>query len=215
MLVYQSLTEQKNLKIPNRLKPDYYIYLTNTSTVYPIGEDFNFKIGETDTMYTFKHKSEQIIPLLAISTKKHRFDENKIKEARKSRGPGRFENIQNAAKDGYSIQLLGETNKYYLFSVTIMDVNITTRLLFVDKTTYVPFFGHLKNDFQGGLPLKNIPYFYLNKYIIFHYPTIKLMNDIKQQMTEISNEKDIISLKKTSDNLTKDDNDILLICKMR
>lgn len=215
MIVYKSLTNDTVLNIRNRIKPDYFTYLTNFSTVYPIKDKFVFKIGEADTIYSFTPKSGLIHPLASIYSNKHRFDESKIKEARRTTGPGRFANIQDATENCYSIKLLGETNKYYLLSVYIAGIEPTTKLLLVDKKTAETSFGQITNDFQSGLPLDNIPNFYLNKYIIFHYSAIEYLDKIKQQQKVNTDKKDIQLLQGIADKLTNEDNDILLICKLR
>lgn len=215
MIVYKSLTNDTVLNIRNRIKPDYFTYLTNMSTVYPIKDKFVFKIGEADTIYSFTPKSGLIHPLASIYSNKHRFDESKIKEARRTTGPGRFANIQDATENCYSIKLLGETNKYYLLSVYIAGIEPTTKLLLVDKKTAETSFGQITNDFQSGLPLDNIPNFYLNKYIIFHYSAIEYLDKIKQQQKVNTDKKDIQLLQGIADKLTNEDNDILLICKLR
>lgn len=215
MIEYKSLTEKKDIVIRNRVNPNYFTYTTNNSTIYPLNDKFILKIGESDTIYSFSPKSGKVVPLTAIYTKRHRFDENRIKEARKTNGDNRFENIKKATKGGYSIQLLGETNRYYLLSVTIMDPEPIKKLLLIDKTTHKAFFGQIKNDFQNGLTMESIPYFYQNKYIIFHYPAIVYLNDLKQQAQKISNDKDLSSIKKINDKIKETDNDILLICKLK
>lgn len=215
MIVYKSLNIDTVVTIANRIKQDYFTYLTNISTIYPVKDKFIFKIGEADTIYSYTPKSGLIHSVATIYSNKHRFDENKIKEARKTTGPGRFANIQNATENCYSIILLGETDKYYLLSVCIAGKESATKLLLVDKKSGEPSFRQIKNDFQTGAPLDKIPYFYQNKYVIFHYSAIEYLDIIRQQQKVVTDKKDILSLQVIADKLKNDDNDILMICKMR
>jgi hypothetical protein len=215
MLVCRSLKDDKIIKVPNRINPDYFTYRTNISTIYPFRDRFIFKIGEADTIYSFVPDSGLVKPLASIFTDKHKFDEIKIRDARSSTGPGRFANILAAAEDCCSIHLEGETNKYYILSVSIEGSKPQTKLLLVNKKTGEAVFGQIINDFQGGLTLNDIPYFYMNKYMVFHSPAIKMLNDIDKRILEISDEKVLEKLRNISEKLTVHDNDILLICKLK
>lgn len=215
MIVYKSLTKKTSGSVPNRINSSFFNYLTNISTIYPVNGHFNFKIGEADTIYSFSIDSGIVKPLLSISTLKHRFDENRIRAARKTRGPGRFANIQQATEGCYSIVLLGETERNYLLSVNIAGMKPASKLAMVDKITGEAAFIKIINDFQNGIPLDKLPAFYQNKYLIFHYSAIEYLNLIKQQQKVVTDKNELLSLHAISDKLKEDDNDILLICKLK
>jgi chromosome condensin MukBEF complex kleisin-like MukF subunit len=65
------------------------------------------------------------------------------------------------------------------------------------------------------MPIDNIPDLYQNKYLIFHYSAIEYLDLIKKQQKVVTDKKDLLSLQEIADKLKKDDNDVLMICKMR
>jgi hypothetical protein len=214
MIAIKSIDSEKDSKIKNRISSDYFTYTTNTSIVYPFEEDYHFKIGESDTIYSLSPQ-DNVTPIATVFTNRFKFDEAKIKDARSSTGPVRFENIQAAVEGCYSITLLGETAKHYLLTVTINGKAQSTKLLAVDKDSKESFFCEIINDFQFDIPARRRPFIYNNEYIIFHYPAISFIETLKKKIEDTHDENNIRELEILSGTIKPDDNDILLICKMR
>jgi hypothetical protein len=214
MIIIRPFDNEKEVKIKNRIPSDYFTYTTNTSIVYPFGENYHLKIGESDTIYSLSPEGK-VSPVATVFTNRFRFDEEKIKAARSSTGPGRFENIQAAVDGCYSIGLLGETAGHFLLSVTINGKGQSTKLLAVDKDSGEPFFCDIVNDFQYDIPLSRQPLIYNNEYIIFHYPAIAFFETLKKKIEEADDNVNAGELEMLSGSIKPDDNDILLICRMK
>jgi len=214
MIAIKSIDSEKDIKIKNRVPSDYFTYTTNTSIVYPFEDNYHLKIGESDTIYSLSPEGN-VTPIATVFTNRFKFDEVKIKDARSSTGPGRFENIQTAVEGCYSIKLLGETAKHYLLTVTINGKAQSTKLLAVDKDSKESFFCEIINDFQFDITVSRQPYIYNNEYIIFHYPAISFIETLKKQIEDTNDENTIQDLEILSETIKLDDNDILFICKMR
>jgi len=214
MIVIKSIDNENIIKITNRIPSDYFTYTTNTSIVYPYGENLHFKIGESDTIYSLSPEG-MVTPIATVFTNRYKFDEEKVKLARSSRGPGRFENILAAVEGCYSIELLGETAKYYLLSVAVNGAEGSTKLLAVDKGSGESFFFEIINDFLFNISEERQPYIYNNEYIIFHYPAIAFIDALRKKIEETKDTGTITSLETLAASVNADDNDILLICKMK
>lgn len=213
MIAIKSIDNEKDIKIKNRIPSNYFTYTTNTSIVYPFQEYYHLKIGESDTIYSLSPEGI-ITPIATVFTNRFKFDEEKIKDARSSSGPGRFENIQAAVEGCYSIKLLGETTKYFLLTVTINGKAQTTKLLAVDKVSKESFFCEIINDYQFDITASRQPIIYNNEYIIFHYPAITFIETLKKKIQNTKDENTISELEILSETIKPDDNDILLICKL-
>ncbi len=214
MITIKSVDNEKDIKIKNRIPSDYFTYLTNTSIVYPFGENYHLKIGESDTIYSLSPEGK-VTPVATVFTSRFRFDEEKIKAARSSTGPGRFENIQAAVEGCYSIGLLGETAGHFLLAVTINGKGQSTKLLAVDKDSGESFFCEIVNDFQYDITLSRQPLIYNNEYMIFHYPAIAFIETLKKKIEDADDNVNIRELEILSESIKPDDNDILLICRMK
>lgn len=214
MITIKPAGDEKDIKIKNRIPSDYFTYTTNTSIVYHFGENYHLKIGESDTIYSLSADGK-VSPVATVFTNRFRFDEEKIKAARDSRGPGRFENIQAAVEGCYSIRLLGETTGHFLLAVTINGKGQSTKLLAVDKASGEPFFCEIVNDFQYDIPLSRQPQIYNNEYIIFHYPAIAFLETLKRKLEEADDNVNAREMEMLSESIKPDDNDILLICRMK
>ena len=213
MVAIKSIDDEKDIKIKNRIPSNYFTYTTNTSIVYPFQENYHLKIGESDTIYSLSPEGS-ITPVATVFTKRFKFDEEKIKDARSSSGPGRFENIQAAVEGCYSIKLIGETAKHYLLTVTINGKAQTTKVLVVDKNSKKPFFCEIINDYQFGITASRQPFIYNNEYIIFHYPAITFIETLKKKIQDSKDENTIRELQILSETIKPGDNDVLLICKL-
>jgi len=214
MISIKSVENEHVDKISNRIPSDYFTYTTNTSIVYPFEESYHFKIGEADTIYSLSPEGK-VTAIATVFTKAHKFDEEKVKEARSSGGPGRFENIQNAVEGCYSIKLLGETAKHYLLSVTINGKAHSTKLLAVDKDSGDAFFFELINDFRFDITASSQPFIYNNEYIIFHYPAITFIDALRKKIADTKDMDIITEMEILTESIKPGDNDILLIYKMK
>ncbi|MDZ7738846.1 MAG: 6-bladed beta-propeller [Bacteroidales bacterium] len=214
MIVIKTIDNENVIKIKNRIPSDYFTYSTNTSIVYPFDEDYHFKIGESDTIYSLSLEGK-VTPVATVFTDRYKFDEAKIREARSSTGPGRFENILAATEGCYSIKLLGETANHYLLSVTINGKAHSTKLLAVDKDSGEAFFFEIINDFRFDITESRRPFIYNNEYIIFHYPAITFIDALRKKIEDTKDMNIIPKLEMLAESIKTDDNDILLIYKMK
>lgn len=214
MISINSIDNENVIKLKNRIPSDYFTYTTNTSIVYPFDDNYHFKIGESDTIYSLSSEGK-VSAIATVFTDRYKFDEEKIKEARSSIGPGRFENIQSAVEGCYSIKLLGETAKHYLLTVTINGKAQSTKLVAVNKDSEESFFCEITNDFLFDISVSRQPFIYNNEYIIFHYPAITFIETLKSKIEDTNDTPAIRDLKILAESIKPDDNDILLIYKMR
>lgn len=214
MIIMKSIDNEEVIRVKNRIPRDYFTYTTNTSIVYPFGGNYHFKIGESDTIYSLSVDGA-VKPVAIIFTRKYVFDEAKIKDARSTRGSGRFENILAATEGCYSIKLLGETNRYYILFVTINGKDQSTRLLTVDKESGESSFTEIINDYLFDISVDRQPFIYNNEYLIFHYPAVIFLKALKEK-SEATKENNIINdIERMRESINQDDNDILLICRLK
>jgi len=171
MFSCMSLEGKEIIRIPSRLPAGCFSYASG-SEIYPRGNQFVFKIGDTDTVYVFDLQNKRVKPEMIVHTADHAFDEDAIEKARESRGPDRFRNILRATEGAYSIDLAGETGKYYLFLVTVHGENMKTRLAFAEKSSGKAYFVNLINDLDGNRAVDASELsFYNNEYLIVHKPS--------------------------------------------
>lgn len=168
LLSYYSVADKKTVHVPSSIPKDLFSY-TSGSEIYPKDGKFIFKVGETDTVYRYNPTTNEIGIELVIYTNKHLFDAEAIKTARASNGPGRFQGILDAAEGGYAVDLLGETDKYYMFFVYICGNSSRKELLVVEKDSQKASFVNLCNDFSENEIIEPDDIcLYNNKYLIVH-----------------------------------------------
>lgn len=214
MIEIKSVDDEKTVKIKNRIPSDYFTYTTNTSIVYPFEGNYHFKIGESDTIYSLSADGD-VSAIATVFTEAHKFDEEKVREARSSGGPGRFENIQTSVEGCYSITLLGETAEYYLLSIRINGKANSTKLLAVDKDSGEAFFFEIINDFRFDIASDRQPFIYNNEYIIFHYPAITFIDALRKKIEDTEDINVINDMEMLAECIKPGDNDILLIYRMK
>ncbi|HCC70138.1 MAG TPA: hypothetical protein DEQ09_03165 [Bacteroidales bacterium] len=215
ILIIKNINTGSEKKIRNLISPDYFTYTVNNSTIYQYGKCYKFKIGETDNIYSYIPETSTIVPEIKIYTEKHRFDEQKIKDARSSRGSARWTNIQNAVDGCYSIILMGESEKYYILKVIVNGNNSHTKLLVIDKSNSKPWFITIIDDIVSGLELKSIPYIYNNEYLIFHYSSIDYAKLTRDKLGDGVDNKYHNFLEKELEATNEDGNDVLIIASIK
>ncbi len=216
ILIWKDLPSKKIQKIPNPIPKDHFTYLTNSSTVYPRGDNYILMVGEADTIYKYNPAGRSIQAIAAITTKFHKYDMKRITAARRSSGDGRFEGIRKAAEGGYSISILGETKDYYLLKVRVMGKGINTKLFRVNRTSGTAEFYTLKNDLFGNLPLTSTGYFYQNEFLIYNFSAIDFKELLSETIKNNSASPEWIEkFQQLNSGINEDDNNVLFVCKLK
>ncbi|MBT33076.1 MAG: hypothetical protein CMO01_25740 [Thalassobius sp.] len=212
LLAYANTDGQNVTEFPNRFPTDYFTYLVNISHVIPTDGENQLlcHLGETDTVFSINLKDTTISPKIIIKNEKHKFNADKIKQARKNRN---FAEIVKASSGGYSIELKGETDKYFLFFVRVAGKQTEYKEIFVDKASGKCFTGKIINDLLNDAPIDNLDYLYQNDYLFLHFPAYKfssLMSEKDNIHPEIT-----AKINSLSEPLTDEDNDVILVCKLK
>lgn len=176
LMSYLAQDAKEVTRVSSKIPQDFFNYSSGSES-YPRDNAYIFKVGEADTVYRFEPDTKKVSAELVLYTAKHKFDANAIRKARSISGPNRLKNIMSAAEGGYSIDLAGETSKYYIGYVTVHGSSAQKKLLFVHKKKEQANFVNLINDFSDGqIIAPETIRFYNNQYLIIH--------EIQEQKTD-------------------------------